>query len=132
MGFLSSSLLFCSGAMSVVGSISAGTSGDYELILIKSVMDGFMAIVLAAAYGKGVFLSALTILLYQGFFTLAGSWLSPALGEEGIAIISAAGGYLLIMLALSLLGLKKIKTGNFLPALVFAPILLYLFTYLPV
>ena len=132
VGFLNSSLLFCSGAMSIVGSIDAGTVGNYDLILIKSVMDGFMAVVFAAAYGKGVFLSAATIIVYQGFFTLAGGFLSPLLGEEGIAIISAVGGYLLVMLALSLLELKKIKTGNFLPALVFAPILLYLFSYLPI
>ena len=132
VGFLNSSLLFCSGAMSIVGSIDAGTVGNYDLILIKSVMDGFMAVVFAAAYGKGVFLSAATIIVYQGFFTLAGGFLSPLLGEEGIAIISAVGGYLLVMLALSLLELKKIKTGNFLPALVFAPILLFLFSYLPI
>lgn len=132
VGFLNSSLLFCSGAMSIVGSIDAGTVGNYDLILIKSVMDGFMAVVFAAAYGKGVFLSAATIIVYQGFFTLAGGFLSPLLGEEGIAIISAVGGYLLVMLALSLLELKKIKTGNFLPALVFAPVLLYLFSYLPI
>ena len=132
VGFLNSSLLFCSGAMSIVGSIDAGPVGNYDLILIKSVMDGFMAVVFAAAYGKGVFLSAATIIVYQGFFTLAGGFLSPLLGEEGIAIISAVGGYLLVMLALSLLELKKIKTGDFLPALVFAPILLYLFSYLPI
>ena len=130
VGFLNSSLLFCSGAMSIVGSIDAGTVGNYDLILIKSVMDGFMAVVFAAAYGKGVFLSAATIIVYQGFFTLAGGFLSPILGDEGIAIISAVGGYLLVMLALSLLELKKIKTGNFLPSLVFAPILLHLFSVL--
>ena len=118
--------------MSIVGSIDAGTVGDYELILIKSVMDGFMAVVFAAAYGMGVFLFALTLIVYQGFFTLAGGFLSPMLGDDGIAMISAVGGYLLIMLSLSLLEIRKIKTGNFLPALVFAPILLFLFSYLPI
>ena len=132
IAFLNSSLLFCSGAMSIVGSINAGTLGDYELILIKSVMDGFMAIVFASAYGKGVFLSAATIIVYQGFFTLAGAYISPVLGDDGIAIISAVGGYLLIMLSLSLLNLKKVKTGNFLPALIFAPVLLYLFSFLSI
>lgn len=132
IAFLNSSLLFCSGAMSIVGSINVGTLGDYELILIKSVMDGFMAIVFASAYGKGVFLSAATIIVYQGFFTLAGAYISPVLGDDGIAIISAVGGYLLIMLSLSLLNLKKVKTGNFLPALIFAPVLLYLFSFLPI
>ncbi len=125
MAFLNSSLLFCSGAMSIVGSIEAGTGQGWNLILVKSVMDGFMAIVFAAAYGKGVYLSALTIIVYQGFFTLAGAWISPLLGDEGIAVISASGGFLLLMLALGLLEVKKIKTGNFLPALVLAPVLLY-------
>ena len=66
LAFLNSSVLFCSGAMSIVGSINAGTTGDGSLILIKSVMDGFMAIVFASTYGKGVILSAFTVLIYQG------------------------------------------------------------------
>lgn len=122
VGFLNASLLFCSGSMSVVGSIAAGTSGNYELILIKSVMDGCMAIIFAAAYGPGVMASALVILLYQGFFTLAGSWLEPLLGTSGINELSAVGGLLLIMIGLGLLKIKEFKTGNFLPALVFAPL----------
>ena len=123
IGFLNSSLLFCSGAMSIVGSIDAGTVGDYELILIKSVMDGFMAVVFAAAYGKGVFLSALTIIVYQGFFTLLGGYLEPLLGDAGITALSAEGGLLLILIALKLLGIKDAASGNFLPALVLAPII---------
>lgn len=121
-GFLNASLLFCTGAMSIVGSIQAGTIQDYSLILVKSVMDGCMAIVFAAAYGSGVLFSILTILVYQGFFTLAGGWLQPHLGEDGIAEMGAVGGVLLLMIALNLLQLKKCKTGDFLPALVFAPL----------
>lgn len=121
-GLLNSSILFCSGAMAVVGSIAAGTRGDYDLILIKSVMDGSMAIVFAAAYGPGVIGSAAVILLYQGFFTLAGSWLSPVLGEAGLAELSAAGGVLLVMIAFGLVNIRQFRTGNFLPALVLAPI----------
>ena len=131
-GFLNASVLFCAGAMAVVGSIQAGTIGDYNLILVKSVMDGMVAIVFSAIYGLGTMLSAISIIIYQGFFTLAGGFLSPMLGDDGIAMISAVGGYLLIMLSLSLLEIRKIKTGNFLPALVFAPILLFLFSYLPI
>lgn len=130
LAFLNSSVLFCSGAMSVVGSINAGTTGDGSLILIKSVMDGFMAIVFAATYGKGVMLSALTVLIYQGFFVLAGSAISPILGESGINDIASAGGYLLLMIGLSLLDIRKTKTANFLPALVFAPIFGKLFSLL--
>ena len=130
-GFLNASLLFCTGSMSIVGAIEAGTTGDYELILIKSIMDGFMAIVFAAGYGKGVGASVITIPVYQGFFTLLGGWIEPVLGESGIAAMSAAGGFLLIFLALGLLGIKQIQTGNFLPALVFAPLMQYLYSFLP-
>ena len=130
-GFLNASLLFCTGSMSIVGAIEAGTTGDYELILIKSIMDGFMAIVFAASYGKGVGASVITIIVYQGFFTLLGGWIEPVLEESGIAAMSAAGGFLLIFLALGLLGIKQIQTGNFLPALVFAPLMQYLYSFLP-
>ena len=92
-GFLNASLLFCTGSMSIVGAIEAGTTGDYELILIKSIMDGFMAIVFAASYGKGVGASVITIIVYQGFFTLLGGWIEPVLGEAGIAAMSASCGF---------------------------------------
>ena len=122
-GFLTASVLFCSGAMAVVGSIQAGTTGDMTTILIKSVMDGCMAVVFASIYGIGVMFSFLFILVYQGFFTLAGGWLEPLLGEVGIAELSAVGGALLLMIGLGLLKIKESKTANFLPALVFAPVL---------
>ena len=121
-GFLTASVLFCSGAMAVVGSIQAGTTGDMTTILIKSVMDGCMAVIFASIYGIGVMFSFLFILVYQGFFTLAGGWLEPLLGEIGIAELSAAGGVLLLMIGLGLLKIKEFKTANFLPALVFAPV----------
>ncbi|MDY3851046.1 MAG: DUF554 domain-containing protein [Bullifex sp.] len=130
-GFLNSSLLFCTGAMSIVGSIQAGTSGNWEPILIKSVMDGFMAIVFASTYGLGVFASAVTIIIYQGFFTLAGVYIEPILGTEGINAMASTGGLLLIFLALSLLNLKDCRTGNFLPALILAPLMQYLYSLLP-
>lgn len=130
-GFLNASLLFCTGSMSIVGSIEAGTSGDYELILIKSIMDGFMAIVFAANYGRGVAASILTILVYQGLFTLLGGWIEPLLGETGISAMSAAGGFLLVFLALGLLGIRQIRTGNFIPALILAPLTQYLYSLLP-
>ena len=97
-GFLNSSLLFCSGAMSIVGSFNAALYSDNSLIYTKSVMDGFMAIVLASIYGRSVMLS-------------------------GVAAMTCTGGFLLIMIALNLLSLKDIKTGNFLPSLIIAPVL---------
>lgn len=122
IGFMNSSVLFCSGAMSVVGSIQAGTTGNYNTILIKSLMDGCMAVVFGSIYGIGVVFSSIFILVYQGFFTLAGSWLEPLLGDVGITELSAAGGILLMMIGLGLIDVKKFKTGNFLPALIFAPV----------
>ncbi len=131
-GFLNASLLFCTGAMSIIGSINAGTKGDYELILIKSVMDGFMAIVFAATYGTGVFASTIVIILYQGFFTLAGGAIEPVLGADGIGALSSAGGLLLIFLAFNLLSIKDFKTANFLPALLLAPFTMKLYSLLPI
>ncbi len=129
LGFLNASLLFCSGAMTVVGSIQAGTTGDYQLLLVKSVMDGCMAIIFSAVYGPGVMASALVILVYQGFFTLAGGFISPILGEAGINELSAVGGVLLMMIGLGLLDIRKSKTGNFLPAMLIAPVLAILSPY---
>ena len=121
-GFLVSSVLFCSGAMGVVGSIQSGTTGDYQLLIIKSVMDGMIAIAFAAMYGKGVIFSSFAVLIYQGFFTLSASFLSSHLGESGIGYISSVGGYLLVILSLNLLDIKNLKTGNFLPSIVLAPV----------
>ncbi len=123
LGFFNASILFCSGAMAVVGSIQAGTSGEYQLILIKAVMDGAMAIIFTAAYGIGVMGSALVILVYQGFFTLAGGTIAPILGEAGINELAAVGGLLLMMIGFNLLDIRKTKTGNFLPAMLIAPLL---------
>ncbi|MDD2231779.1 MAG: DUF554 domain-containing protein [Sphaerochaetaceae bacterium] len=130
-GFMSASILFCSGAMTVVGSIQAGTAGQYQTLLVKSIMDGCMAIVFGAAYGIGVAFSALFVLVYQGFFTLAGGWLQPLLGDAGIGELAATGGVLLLMIGFGLLDLKKFKTANFLPALVLAPVLLSLVSQIP-
>ena len=122
-GFLTASVLFCSGAMAVVGSIQAGTTGDMTTILIKSVMDGCIAVVFASIYGLGVMFSFICVFIYQGFFTLAGGWIEPLIGEIGINELSAEGGVLLLMIGLGLLNIRKFKTGNFIPALIFAPIL---------
>ena len=82
-----------------------------------------MAIVFAAAYGVGVMFSSVVVLVYQGFFTLAGGWLQPHLGEQGINEMGAVGGILLLMIGCNLLQVKKCRTGDFLPALAFAPLL---------
>ncbi|MCK4514891.1 MAG: DUF554 domain-containing protein [Spirochaetaceae bacterium] len=116
-GFLSASVLFCVGAMAIVGSFQAGVDGDYELLLTKSIMDGTMAILLTAAMGIGVAFSALLILIYQGGLTLLAVWLRPFVSELMLSEISAVGGALIVMIGISLLGLKRIKTADFVPAL---------------
>jgi len=117
-GFLNASVLFCVGAMAIVGSFKAGATGDYEVLLTKSVMDGFMSIAMAAAMGIGVAFSALPIFLYQGGLTLLGAYAVSHLSDLAMSELSGCGGTLVIMIGLNLLGIKQIKTANFLPALV--------------
>lgn len=116
--FLNSSVLFCVGAMAIVGSFEAGVNHNYTTIFTKSILDGFMAIGFAAAMGVGTAFSALAILVYQGALTLLSIWLQPYVSELLISEVSAVGGAIIVMIGINLLGLKKIKTANFLPALI--------------
>ncbi len=116
--FLTASVLFCVGAMTLVGAFKAGTEGDYELLFTKSVMDGFMAIVLTAALGIGVAFSAATILVYQGGLTIAAVWIKPLVSEALLRELTGVGGALVLMIGINLLGLAKLKTANYVPALI--------------
>ena len=117
LGFLNASVLFCVGAMTIVGSFRAGAEGNYDLILTKSVMDGFMAILLTSAMGIGVAFSVIIILVYQGGLTLLAGLIAPHISELVLSELSGTGGILVMMIGLNLLKLKEIKTGDFLPAL---------------
>jgi len=119
-GFLAASILFCVGAMSILGSFQAGAEGKMDIILIKSVMDGCMAVILTGALGIGVGFSAVSILVYQGALTLAAVWVKPWVDLHPLVLseVSGVGGLMVVMISLNLLELKKIPTGNFLPALV--------------
>jgi uncharacterized membrane protein YqgA involved in biofilm formation len=116
-GFLTASVIFCVGAMTLVGAFKAGTEGDYTLILTKSVMDGFMAIMLTAAMGIGVAFSALAILIYQGGLTLLAGVVKPLVNDLLLTELTGVGGVLVIMIGFNLVGVTKIKTANYLPAL---------------
>ena len=116
-GFLTASVLFCVGAMTIVGSFQAGVEGNYQLIFTKSVMDGFMSILLAASMGVGVAFSALVILVYQGGLTLLSVWVSPWVSELMLSEITAVGGTLILMIGINLLDLKKIRTADYIPAI---------------
>jgi hypothetical protein len=126
-GFLSASLLFCVGPMTILGSIQDGLTGDYQLLAIKSVLDGFAALALASTLGLGVLFSALVVLIYQGGISLLAAQAQTFLDEVMLAEMSAVGGVLLLGLAIgTLLELRPIRAGNLLPALLIAPLMVYL------
>ncbi len=116
-GFLNGSVLFCTGAMAILGSFQAGTEGNYSLILTKSVLDGFVSIIFASAMGIGVAFSALSVFVYQGVLTLLSGSIKPYVSELMLAELTGTGGALILMIGLGLLGIKSFKTGNFLPAI---------------
>jgi uncharacterized membrane protein YqgA involved in biofilm formation len=116
--FLNASVLFCVGAMAIVGSFKAGTEGDCTILFTKSVLDGFMSIVFGAAMGIGTAFSALSILVYQGLLTLGSGLIKPFVTERMIAELTGVGGAFIVMIGINLLNLRKLKTANYLPALV--------------
>lgn len=126
-GFLTASLLFCVGPMTILGSIQDGLRGDYSLLAIKSVLDGFAAMAFASTLGAGVLFSVLVIFVYQGGLTLLAAQAQAVLTEAMTAEMTAVGGLLLLGLAISsLLEIKRIRVGNLLPGLVLAPLLVAL------
>ena len=116
--FLNASVLFCVGAMAIIGSFKAGVEKDYSIIFTKSILDGFMAISFAAAMGVGTAFSALAILVYQGALTLLSVLIQPYVTEELLNELTGCGGCIIVMIGINLIGLKKIKTANYLPALI--------------
>ncbi len=130
-GFLTASLLFCVGPLTILGSIQDGLTGDYQLLAIKAVLDGFAALALASTLGVGVLFSVFVILVYQGSLTLLAAQAQSLLSEAMTAEMTAVGGVLLIGLAVgNMLELKPIRTGNLLPALVASPALVVLAAWL--
>ena len=126
-GYVTASLLFCVGPMTVVGSIQDGTVGDSTLLLTKSVMDGFAAIALSATTGIGVLFSAVTVIVIQGSLTLLGGWLAALTMPAALNQLSAVGGLIILGLGLRLLGLKNIPVANYLPALVIIAVVVVYF-----
>jgi uncharacterized protein len=121
-GFLTASLVFCVGPMTILGSIQNGLSGDYSILAVKAVLDGFAALAFASSLGIGVLFSTVIILVYQGGLTLLAGQVQSAVTQPMMAEMNATGGVILIGIAISsLLEIKKIRVGNFIPALVIAP-----------
>jgi uncharacterized membrane protein YqgA involved in biofilm formation len=123
-GFLTASLLFCVGPMAILGSIQDGLTGDYSTLAIKSVLDCFASLAFASTLGVGVLFSVLVILVYQGGISLLAAQLNSVVTSPMLAEMTAAGGVILLAIAVSsLLELKPVRVGNFLPALIIAPLI---------
>ena len=118
--FLNASVLFCVGAMAIVGSFKAGIEHDYSIIFLKSILDGFISIGFAVAMGVGTAFSIIAIFVYQGALTLLSVLIAPYVSEAMIAELTGSGGALIILIGINLMGLKKVKTANYLPAVLFS------------
>ena len=116
-GFVSSTMLFCIGAMAIVGSLESGLAGNHETLFAKSVIDGFVAIILASKYGIGVLFSAFPILIYQGLMSIGASLVSGWLTVSIIREMSATGGILIAIIGFNMMGVKVIKVANMIPAI---------------
>lgn len=116
-GLLMAFLIFCVGSMTVVGALEEGTRGNPQLLYVKSVLDGFTSIALAATYGVGVLFSIIPLLIYQVALTLLAGAAEPLLSEVVINQMSAVGGVLILGIGLNVLELKPVRVTNFLPAL---------------
>ena len=122
-GFVTASLLFCVGAMAIMGALDSGLTGDHATLYAKSTLDGITSIVYGSTMGAGVALSGVAVFLYQGLITLCASFIAPFLSEVVIAEMKCVGSLLIIGLSFNMLGMTKIKVMNYVPA-VFLPILL--------
>lgn len=125
-GFVTSSLLFCVGAMAIIGSLQSGLTGNHEMLFNKSILDFVAAIIFASTLGIGVVFSAVFVLLYQGSITLLAQWISPLLTSTVINEMTCVGSVIIIGLGLNMLGITKLKVMNYVPA-IFIPIVLCMF-----
>ena len=123
-GFVTTTLIFCVGAMAILGSLESGLSGNHATLFAKSILDGVASIIFASTLGIGVMFSIIPVFLYEGGMVLGASLIKDFLSPEMITEISAVGGILIIAIALNILEIKKIKVGNMLPA-IFLPILYF-------
>ena len=125
-GFVSASLLFCVGAMAVVGAIQSGLNGDHSTLLAKSVLDGVSSIFFAASMGLGVILSSIAVFIYEGIIALGAGALSSILSNAVVTYMTCVGSLLIFALGLNMLKICNIKVANLLPSM-FIPIILGIF-----
>ena len=122
-GWVTATLLFCVGSMTVTGSITAGLTGDHSILVTKAMLDLVSAMMLASSLGAGVLLSAVSVLVIQGGLVLLSSLLSPFLSAGAINEMTCVGSLLIIMIGTNLMGITKIKVADYLPAILFAPVI---------
>lgn len=128
--FVATSLIYCVGAMAIMGSLESGLTGKHNILFAKSMLDGVSALVFASSMGPGVLVSALAVLVYQGSITLTAGLLQGLLSSQVIAEMGATGGLLILGIGFNILEIKEIKVGNLLPAIFFTVPLTLLFTTL--
>jgi hypothetical protein len=128
-GFVSASLLYCVGAMAIVGSMESGLSGNHQTLFAKSILDGIGSVIFASTLGIGVLFSAASVFVYQGLITLTASSIKQFLVPEVVSQMSAVGGLLILAIGIGLLEIKRIKIGNMLPA-IFIPLAYYAIKHL--
>lgn len=122
-GIISATLLFCVGSMTVTGSIQAGLTGDHSLLITKAMLDLVSSMMLSSSLGVGVLLSAVAVLIIQGGLVLLAGLIAPLLSAGAINEMTCAGSILIMMIGTNLMGITKIKVADYLPAILFAPIL---------
>ena len=131
-GFMTGSLLFCVGAMTIVGSLNAGLSGDNEVLITKSILDLISSCMLASTLGIGVLFSAVFVLVFQGSLVLLAGLLQGILTDTAlIAEITCTGSVIIIGLGMNILGLSKFKIANFVPAILVVPLVYWMMQFLP-
>ncbi|CAB1262397.1 DUF554 domain-containing protein [Clostridium sp. MT-14] len=127
-GFVTASLLFCIGAMTIVGSLNAGLIGDNTMLFTKSVLDLISSTILSVSLGIGVLFSASFVFIFQGAIVLLAQFLQPILTNSAIGEITCTGSLMIIALGLNIIGVTKIKVANYLPAIIVTPILCWIVT----
>jgi len=120
-GFVSTSLLYCVGAMAIVGAMESGLTGNHQTLFAKSILDGIGSVLFASTLGIGVLFSAVSVFVYQGLITLTASFLKQFLLPDIVSQMSAVGGLLIMAIGIGLMEIKKIRIGNMLPA-IFIPL----------
>ncbi len=130
-GFVTATMVFCVGAMAVVGSLEDGLTHNYQILLVKSMLDGIFSMIFAASMGVGVLFSALPVLIYQGSISLGASFIKPLITDPMLTNITALGGILIAGIGLNTLGLTRIRVANLLPGLLVIPLIMTLIKYWP-